>query len=328
MKDNKSNCNQNIKEKIQKLLEEKNKEQNCRYIVGPTGPKGDKGDKGEIGLVGPKGDKGDKGDTGPTGPRGANGGATVNIGTTETLEAGEEAMVVNVGTDKDVILNFKIPRGEKGNIGPKGDKGDLGPRGLPGEIGQSERISIDNTETITPEEEASVLDDFENNIHHLTFYIPKGEKGNTGPKGDKGDPGKIIAYGERYSASAQRINLTQNVETIIPLENTGVAFLTSFNSTYAIVVRELGTYQINYYIKLNTTTDINYKIGIKVEGLILPPSIITGKTKANEQSQISGTFLFSLRENDEVTLVITAIENTELIFDDNVNARLSIIQLD
>ncbi len=32
-------------------------------------------------------------------------------------------------------------------------------------------------------------DDFDRNIHHLTFYIPKGEKGDVGPKGDKGEPG-------------------------------------------------------------------------------------------------------------------------------------------
>ena len=49
-----------------------------------------------------------------------------------------------------------------------------GPRGFPGEIGISEVITIDGTETVEPNEEAQVQDDFDRNIHHLTFYIPKG----------------------------------------------------------------------------------------------------------------------------------------------------------
>lgn len=51
-------------------------------------------------------------------------------------------------------------------------------------------ISIDETETINPDEEAQVLDDFENNVHHLTFYIPKGQKGDVGPIGPIGPQGE------------------------------------------------------------------------------------------------------------------------------------------
>lgn len=36
---------------------------------------------------------------------------------------------------------------------------------------------------------AEVQDDFENNVHHLTFYIPKGEAGLQGPRGEQGIPG-------------------------------------------------------------------------------------------------------------------------------------------
>ena len=86
------------------------------------------------------------------------------------------------------------PRGEKGEQAIQGLKGDQGPQGLPGEIGQSEVITIDETETLEPNEKAEVQDDFEGRIHHLTFYIPKGEKGDQGPKGDSIGLG---AYGER-----------------------------------------------------------------------------------------------------------------------------------
>lgn len=44
-------------------------------------------------------------------------GATVSIGTVQTGEAGTLAKVTNSGTSTDAILNFTIPRGEKGNVG-------------------------------------------------------------------------------------------------------------------------------------------------------------------------------------------------------------------
>ena len=72
-----------------------------------------------------------------------------------------------------------------------------GSRGFPGEIGISQVITIDGTEMVEPNELAEVQDDFEQNIHHLTFYIPKGEKGDKGSQGQTGQT-EIIAYAERY----------------------------------------------------------------------------------------------------------------------------------
>lgn len=188
---NNCNCNDSY-ESARKKIEEDTKNIKFCYIQGPTGPKGDKGENG------------------PT---------TIQIGKIETVNPEMNAEVINTGTNQDIILNFKIPRGvdgiqgppgpigpmglqgEQGIEGPKGDKGDSGekgeqgPRGFPGEIGISQAITIDGTETVEANEEAEVQDDFESNIHHLTFYIPKGEKGDVGPtgpigpKGDKGEDG-------------------------------------------------------------------------------------------------------------------------------------------
>ena len=90
-------------------------------------PKGIKGEKGDIG---PQGIKGERGEQGPS---------TIQIGNVETIEPTEEAEVINVGTPVDVVLDFKIP---------KGNQGDIDPRGLPGEIGRTEHIAIDETETL------------------------------------------------------------------------------------------------------------------------------------------------------------------------------------
>ena len=77
---------------------------------GPQGPKGDKGNKGDTGA---------QGETGPRGPQGERGtNATVYIGTTSTLNPGSQATVYNSGTDSNAVLNFGIPKGEKGDTGP------------------------------------------------------------------------------------------------------------------------------------------------------------------------------------------------------------------
>ena len=79
----------------------------------PQGPQGPQGAKGE------KGDTGAQGETGPRGPQGEKGtNATVYIGTTTTLNPGSQATVYNSGTDSNAVLNFGIPKGEKGDTGP------------------------------------------------------------------------------------------------------------------------------------------------------------------------------------------------------------------
>lgn len=391
-------CDDNY-ERAKRKIEEANKNLKLCYVQGPTGPQGPQGPRGENGpttidvgttetgdygtdamvtnvgtnkdailnfkiprgIPGEQGLKGEKGDTGPQGPqgekgeqgpRGEAGPTTIKVGTTETGDYGTDATVTNVGTAQDVILNFKIPKGEKGEQGPKGD---IGPQGLPGEIGISQAITIDGTETIEPDEPAEVQDDFDRNIHHLTFYIPKGEKGDigpqgpqgiqgeqgvagppgeqgeegpTGPQGPKGAPNGIEAYGERYTNSTQRFNLTANRETIIPLETTGVAVLTDFDSTYAINIKKFGTYQINYFLNVATSVDTNYVVSIEASGTKLRSSDIKVQAKANTITQVNGSLLFGLAEGDEVTFVITSEQNTELIFDGTTGAKLTVIKLD
>ena len=57
-------------------------------------------------FKGPKGDKGDKGNPGTA--------ATIQVGTTQTVQPESNAEVTNTGTTSAAVLNFKIPRGEDG----------------------------------------------------------------------------------------------------------------------------------------------------------------------------------------------------------------------
>lgn len=60
---------------------------------------------------------------------------SMNVGEVTTLEPDQIATVENVGTKKDMILNFGIPRGLQGLQGiqgPKGDRGEKGEKGAQG----------------------------------------------------------------------------------------------------------------------------------------------------------------------------------------------------
>lgn len=53
-------------------------------------------------------------------------GVSVEVGETETLPAGSQATVTNVGTPNHLKLNFGIPQGIQGEEGPEGPEGPAG----------------------------------------------------------------------------------------------------------------------------------------------------------------------------------------------------------
>lgn len=366
------NCNDDYK-KIRKKINEEQKKYKFCYVQGPTGPKGERGIPGPVsvdvgitetvepyenakvvndgtnedvilhfkiprgkqgiegkigpqGIVGPKGDKGDIGPQGIKGDKGDPGPATIQIGNIETVDSKKEAEVINVGTPVDVVLNFKIPKGEKG------DKGDEGPRGLPGEIGRTEHIAIDETETLEPGEPATVMDTFENWVHHLAFSIPKGEKGDVGekgPQGPAGPPGKefISSYGIRYSMSDTQINLPQATDTVIPLPEKGTAFLTEYPDDNSIKIKENGVYLVSYLLCGATNEECSLTMSVRANNILQPATSATSEFSAQIINSISGTTILSLQTNDLITLNIKPSKTVNMRFNGSTNAMLSVTKI-
>ena len=366
------NCNDDY-EKIRKKINEEQKKYKFCYVQGPTGPKGERGIPGPVsvdvgitetvepyenakvenegtnedvilhfkiprgkqgiegkigpqGIMGPKGDKGDIGPQGIKGDKGDPGPSTIQIGNIETVDSKKEAEVINVGTPVDVVLNFKIPKGEKG------DKGDEGPRGLPGEIGRTEHIAIDETETLEPGEPATVMDTFENWVHHLAFSIPKGEKGDVGekgPQGPAGPPGKefISSYGIRYSMSDTQINLPQATDTVIPLPEKGVAFLTEYPDDNSIKIKENGVYLVSYLLCGATNEECSLTMSIRANNILQPATSATSEFNAQIINSISGTTILSLQTNDLITLNIKSSKTVTMRFNGSTNAMLSVTKI-
>ncbi len=104
---------------------------------GPPGPQGEPGPPGADGAPGPPGPPGADGPAGPAGAEGPQGpagptgtAATITIGATTTLAAGQPATVINTGTSSAAVLEFGIPRGADGEGGEGGGGGVEWARGV------------------------------------------------------------------------------------------------------------------------------------------------------------------------------------------------------
>ena len=210
---NNCNCNDDY-ESARKKIEECNKNIKFCYIQGPTGPKGEKGDPGSIGLqekVGP---------TGPMGPKGENGPTTIEIGKIETVNPEMNAEVINTGTNQDIILNFKIPRGMDGIQGPQGP---IGPMGLQGEQG---------------------------------IEGPKGEKGDPGEKGEQGEDGTSndILYNSLFFVDIPETTVAgiAQVGSSKKIPNTDEYF--KISESRNINIQQSGTYEITLNGKISGVT--------------------------------------------------------------------------
>ena len=275
------------------------------------------------------GEKGEKGDTGLQGIRGEKGPSTIQIGNVHTIESNEEAEVINVGTPVDVVLDFKIPKGEKGE---KGDAGDIGPRGMPGEIGRTEHIAIDETETLEPGEPATVMDTFENWVHHLSFSIPKGDKGDVGergPQGPAGPPGTefVSSYGIRYSMTDTQITLPQGVDTVIPLPEKGTSFLTEYPDNNSIKIKENGVYLISYLLCGATNEECSITMSVRANDILEPATSATSEFNAQLINSISGTTIVALQPNDLITLNVKPSKAVTMKFNGSTNAMLSVTKI-
>ena len=253
-------------------------------------------------VVGPTGPKGDRGDIGPVGETGIS--HEIIIDETKTINPDEPAKVQDEFNNNTHYLTFYIPKGEKGeqgsigSIGPKGEQGEPGPMGLPGEKGISEIIIIDKTETVEPDEPAKIQDDFNDNTHHLTFYIPKGEKGEKGDQGSVGPAGPtgslgptsydVIAFVSYPNTTVAGIALT-GASRIIP----GITNKISMEGSNSIKVNQSGLYEITVCGRISgVTKDIGgafYLIKSETSEVLTDMSFILskGNTEDMDFSEIS-----------------------------------------
>ena len=312
--------------------------------------------------------QGPKGDPGPT---------TVNVGATMTGEAGSYAKVSNSGTSKDVILDFLIPRGKDGEKieigttytldanakvvdnylegvhtidfyipqgfdginGTNGDKGDKGDPGI------SEQIEITETKTIDAGMDADVEDDFDGNVHYLTFSIPRGEKGEQGiqgspgpagpagpagtdgargepgPKGDTGDA-NLTSYANIYENTGNSYNLTG--DRVIQVNLGVVGENKNMNTTFTntIGAKEEGVYKVDYFFVAKSSAAGVITLELRKETESIAGTKLSKTVGVNEYASFNGSTLVTLKVNEKLDLGISSSVQTTLTPDDDITAYL------
>ena len=121
--------------------------------------------------------------------------ASVTVGSTTTLAAGNPATVTNVGTTSNAIFNFGIPQGPQGATGPTGPTGATGPQGPKGDTGTAATIAIGSTTTGSPGSSALVTNSGTSSNAVFNFTVPSGATGAQGPQGPAGTPGQGVPTG-------------------------------------------------------------------------------------------------------------------------------------
>lgn len=177
--------------------------------------------------------------------------ATIQIGSIETLPAGSEAYVQNVGTETDAVFNFGIPEGERGLSGSDGEDGA---------DGQAATITVGTVTTGLPESNATVTNVGTSSAAILDFSIPRGSQGERGLQGVAGEDGvSPIAYVTQTSTGATiHIEDAQNVTDAVITNGTDGTDGTDGFSPVATVTQNTGSATISITDSQGTTTATVY----------------------------------------------------------------------
>jgi hypothetical protein len=181
---------------------------------------------------------GAQGPAGPTGPAGAS--ATVAIGTTTPLAAGQNPSVTNSGTASAAVLNFAIPAGAAGAAGAQGQQGVAGQRGSytytgianPTSQNPASKLGLDTYLNTTSG------DYFQYNSQNSTWVLqgnlkgPTGSTGSQGAVGPTGPSGNELANTILASTTAYQIDALFNLGIYYPKYQTTLS-QSQLNSKFA-----------------------------------------------------------------------------------------------
>lgn len=189
----------------------------------------------------------------------------------------------------------------------KGDKGT---------DGKSETIQIDETKTIEPSENAKVEDNFDGNTHHLTFSIPKGEKGTI-----------TSAYAHIYETNANSITLKPNISTQIQLNTIGENNNVNTTFTSSLKIKEEGTYKIDYYYYGKSSTNAVISLQLRKDNNEILGTKITKEIKQDEYISLIGNTIQKLQKDNLIDLGLISTSEVTITPNDDLSSYLSILKI-
>lgn len=248
---------------------------------------------------------------GPTGPTGPQGPASIAVGVTTTTDPGTNASVTNVGTNDNVILNFNIPRGETGPIGPQGIPGTEGPTGPTGPTGPQGLQGIQGPTGPTGPTGPQGLQGLQ------------GIQGPTGPAG----PTAIETYGRKYNTSTDNISLETNIAQNIPLGNNGPTNNITTATQNTLTITENGVYLVEYGFSESSSTNATLTVEVNQNANAISGTSIVKTVTANNNTDFNSSTINSFAVGDEIGLSIKSSTTATITPANGTNAYLNIVRI-
>lgn len=213
------------------------------YIIGSTGP------------VGPQGEQGEDGKDGQDGADGIT--PTVLMGSTTTLDAGQEAVVTATKEGTINTLYFSIP------------KGDQGEPGADGADGITPTVLMGSTTTLDAGQEAVVIATQEGTTTTFDFSIPRGEQGESYINDGTTD----LNVRSLHLGNIQSVKITDVPDRTIMLNSENNQLVIKQNNQW--VPLNMSNFEIETDYKNNTGT---FPLNFTPDKLVGSSDIVSGTT--------------------------------------------------
>lgn len=160
-----------------------------------------------------------------------------------------------------------------------------------------------------------------NSDYILDFTIPQGPTGPTGPSNG------LSAYGTRYNATPQTINIALGGTSQVPLPTTGPNLSTSYTTANAITIEETGTYQIDYFLNSSVAVGTTVTFSVRNNNTNIPGTPISRVLTVGTNSLYTGSTIVNLSAGDIIDLAVSALVAVGLTLATGTTALLSITKI-
>lgn len=230
---------------------------------------------------------------GPTGPTGPTGPATITVGATTTGDPGTNAIVTNVGSNQNAVLNFTIPRGATGPSGLAGPTGPTGPQGNIGPAG------------------------------------PSGAVGPTGPTGPTGPSATVVTntYGRKYDTTENTITLETNISQDVPLGSNGPSNGITLNNQNKLTIPTDGMYKVDYYFSGSPSVNAEVTLNVKQNDTPIGSTTVSKDVTANVDADFVGSTINNFKANDQIGLALESTSAVTITPSSGTSAYLNIVRI-
>ena len=218
---------------------------------------------------------------------------SVKVGKVTQLEPDEEPSITNTGTEKHLVLNFGIPKGEEGKVGPKGEPGYTPVKGVdyftPQEIEEIISPKANAIENSASGEIIQLTDSADSILKGLNIYGKTEQVHTTG--------NNMLDMNNPTPTTALNFEITDNVIKATTISGNGAILYEIGN--YADFVGKTLTLSFDYLELSSASTGTSFNTFIQADN-----------TEITKKSTVKGNkciLTFTVPENDTAEKLVVRL---------------------